>query len=273
MSGPRRIWRRSWAGCRWRWSRPLPTSWPPGPPWPGTGRGSRIGARTCWPRRNPGAPGGCGGHLGLGLIPASAGQPGRGLFQLIADAYTEDDTYGPEHPATLVARGSLAYWTGDAGDAAGARDQCAALLPVVERVLGAEHPVRPWQPGRLDRGGGDAAGARVLGTDHPYTVETRVRLAGWTGTAGDAAGARDQFAAPLPIQERVSGPEHPDTLRVRANLARFTGESGDAAGARDQLAALVPILERVSGPEHPATLATRGNLARWTEKAEGEEGA
>ena len=37
---------------------------------------------------------------------------------------------GPEHPDTLTARGNLALWTGEAGDAAGARDQFAALLPI-----------------------------------------------------------------------------------------------------------------------------------------------
>ena len=44
-------------------------------------------------------------------------------------------------------------------------------------------------------------------------------MARWTGEAGDAAGARDQFAALLPIVERVLGAERPDTLIVRANLA------------------------------------------------------
>jgi hypothetical protein len=85
---------------------------------------------------------------------------------------------------------------------------------------------------------------------------------------GDAAGARDQFAVLLPINERVSGAEHPDTLTTRGNLARWTGEAGDAAGARDQFAALLPIRERVLGPEHPDTLATRASLARWTRQAE-----
>jgi hypothetical protein len=47
---------------------------------------------------------------------------------------------GPEHPDTLFARGNLAYWAGEAGDAAGACDQYAALLPIRERVLGPEHP-------------------------------------------------------------------------------------------------------------------------------------
>ena len=64
----------------------------------------------------------------------------RDLFQLIADAHTGSDAYGPEHRDTLAARNNLALWTGEAGDAAGARDQFAALLPVSERVLGAEHP-------------------------------------------------------------------------------------------------------------------------------------
>ena len=59
---------------------------------------------------------------------------------LIASGYGEDDAYGPEHPVTLIARGNLARWTGEAGDAAGARDQYAALLPIMERVLGPGYP-------------------------------------------------------------------------------------------------------------------------------------
>jgi len=165
----------------------------------------------------------------------------RDLFQLIADAYSEDDAYGPEHRHTLAARSELARWTGEAGDAAGARDQFAALLPVEERVLGPEHPL---------------------------TLTTRDDLAEWTGRIGDAAGARDQFAALLPIREQVLGAEHPDSLITRNNLARWTGDAGDAAGARDQFAALLPIRERVLGPEHPHTLSTRNNLAYWTELAD-----
>jgi hypothetical protein len=47
-------------------------------------------------------------------------------------------------------------------------------------------------------------------------------LASFTGAAGDAAGARDQYAALLPVRERVSGAEHPDTLTARASLASWT---------------------------------------------------
>lgn len=46
----------------------------------------------------------------------------------------------------------------------------------------------------------------------------------WAGDAGDAAGARDQFAALLPVRKRVPGAEHPVTL-TRGNLARWTGKA------------------------------------------------
>ena len=47
---------------------------------------------------------------------------------------------GPEHQDTLAARHTLALWTGEAGDPAGARDQFAALLAIRERVSGARDP-------------------------------------------------------------------------------------------------------------------------------------
>jgi hypothetical protein len=82
--------------------------------------------------------------------------------------------------------------------------------------------------------------------------------------AGDAAGARDQYAAALPIIERVQGPEHPDILKARVDLARWTGVAGDATGARDQYAAVLPVIERALGPGHPESLAARHEFAYWT---------
>jgi hypothetical protein len=105
---------------------------------------------------------------------------------------------------------------------------------------------------------------RVLGAEHPDTLITRGHLARWTGDAGDAAAARDQYAALVPICERVFGAEHWETLAARGNLANYTGEAGDAAGACGQYAALLPIFERVLGPEHLDTLAVRDHLASWT---------
>ena len=64
---------------------------------------------------------------------------------------------------------------------------------------------------------------RVLGAGHPATLTARANLASWTGQAGDAAGARDQYAALVPVMERVSGAGHPYTLTTRGNLAYWTG--------------------------------------------------
>ena len=203
----------------------------------------------------------------------------RDLFRLIAGAYQEDEAFGPEHRDTLAARTALARWTGEAGDAAGARDQLAALLPVEERVLGPENPDTLTARAALARWTGEAGdppGARdqcaaslaireqVLGPAHPDTLTGRAALAYWTGEAGDPAEARDQIVALLPVQERVLGSEHPDTLTARANLANWTGQTGNVTGARDQYAALLAIREQVLGPEHPDTLTARANLAYWT---------
>ena len=210
----------------------------------------------------------------------------RDLFQLIVDAHNKDDTYGPEHQDTLIARATLAYWTGQAGDAAGARDQYAALLPIEERVLGPEHPETLTTRANLARYTGEAGDAvrardqyaallplreRVSGHGHPDTLTDRSNFARWTGEAGDAVGARDQFAVLLPMRERVLGPEYPDTLATRDQLASWTGKAGDAVRARDQLAALLSIRERVLGPEHPHTLTARHELAYWTGQAGGTD--
>ena len=92
-------------------------------------------------------------------------------------------------------------------------------------------------------------------------------VAAGLGPPGDAAGARDQFAALLPIMERVIDAEHPGTLTTRGDLANWTGEAGDPAGARDEFAALLPVRERVLGAEHPDTLWARADLASWTGQA------
>jgi serine/threonine protein kinase len=189
--------------------------------------------------------------------------------------------------ADLADREARARSTGRQGDPAGARDQLAALLPVRERVSGAEDPetltVRAGLALWTGRAGDPAAARdqlaallpareRVSGAEHPHALTVRHNLAFWTGQAGDPAGARDQFAALLPARERVSGAEDPETLNARYNLAFWTGQAGDPAAARDQFAALLPVRERALGASHPDTLATRRELTRWTSKAAGRAG-
>jgi hypothetical protein len=185
-------------------------------------------------------------------------------------------------------RNGLATWTGRTGDAAGAREQSAALLTDVLRALGPNHPYTLSRRGNLAHWtgmGGDAVDARdqfaalvgdelrALGPDHPITLKARIDLAGWTGKAGDAVGARDQFAALLSDQLRVLGPDHLDTLVCRSNLADWTGEAGDPVGARGQYAALLSDQLRVLGPDHEQTLKSRSDQGYWTGKAGDPVGA
>ena len=140
---------------------------------------------------------------------------------------------------------------------------CSGYFPSAELVLEtgdpaaaaarAEELLVSWEPAPEDQD----------------TLASRASLAHLTGKAGDAAGARDRFAALLPICERVLGPDHPDTLTTRASLAHWTGMAGDAAGARDRYATLLPIRERALGAEHPDTVVTHSNLLGWTDAAEG----
>src|SRR5215472_4013719 len=163
------------------------------------------------------------------------------LIQRVLAALRDREEVGHKpQEGELRSRIERARWTGETGDAAGARDQLAALVPTVERMLGPEHP---------------------------ETLTARSSLAHWTGRAGDAAAARDQLAALVPVVQRVFGPEHPETLTSRRYLAHWTGRAGDGAAARDQHAALVRAYEQVRGPEHPETLSVRSNLAVWTEDA------
>ena len=87
------------------------------------------------------------------------------------------------------------------------------------------------------------------------------------------AGARDQFAALLPVRERVLGPEHPDTLTARAQprpLDRGGGGCGRGAGPVRRAAARP---RAGPGPEHPDTLSARVSLAYWAEKVGGGHGS
>jgi Tetratricopeptide repeat len=152
---------------------------------------------------------------------------------------------------------------------------CAVLLPHTQTALADDSDGMAWIANYLGSSGNYRAARdlqrrvvvareRILGPEHPRTLDASDDLATWTGEAGDVAAARDQFVALVPIHERVLGPEHPQTLAVRASLARWTGVAGNPDAARDLYAALLPVYERILGPEHPRTLDASDDLATWT---------
>ncbi|WP_082373159.1 NB-ARC domain-containing protein [Nocardia sp. NRRL S-836] len=75
-----------------------------------------------------------GNSLGDGGLVTEA----RDHFLLLHTTATQ--RLGPDHPDTLIIRGDLAYWRGEAGDPAGAAAAFAELLTDQLRVLGSDHP-------------------------------------------------------------------------------------------------------------------------------------
>ena len=122
---------------------------------------------------------------------------------------------GPEHPDTLTARANLAHWTGAGGGCGrGPRPvrRAAARARAGPGPRAPRDPGRPRQPRPLDRAGGGcgrgprpvrraAAGPRAgPGPRAPGHPDRPRQPRPWTGQAGDAAGARDQYAALLPVE-------------------------------------------------------------------------
>lgn len=180
---------------------------------------------------------------------------------------------------TLVARGSVAYWTGQSGDARTALGLFGALLLDRQRVLGFDHPdtlitrnniaVLTGECGARGRALALCIAAlpdlqRVLGGNHPDTLATRNNIAGWTGECGDGGRALALFEALLVDRQRVLGSDHPDTLNTRHNIAYWVGQCGDAKTALALFEALLPDLQRVLGGDHPLILTTRNNIAAFT---------
>ena len=203
----------------------------------------------------------------------------RELSRQILDA--REPVLGPEHPRTLSASSSLAFWTGRAGDEALARDQFAALLaspeastrPRAPRALCTLAPTSPASPESQETP--PVPGTRTRSccqSGSEYSAQST--LTHWQPWATSLSGPErretrpvpgTRSAALLPVRERVLGPEHPEHPRRPRRprpLHRRGGRRGRSPGR--SFAGLLPVRERVCGPEHLETLATRGDLAGWT---------
>ncbi|WP_223291860.1 tetratricopeptide repeat protein [Defluviicoccus vanus] len=186
--------------------------------------------------------------------------------------FTARGRLGPSASLTLTAR----YWHTAALSFLGrydeALDAVEALLPLEERVKGAEHPntlnTRYLRASILhDLGRSDEAldaveallplFERVEGAEHPDTLTTRYLGASILRDLGRSDEALDAVEALLPLHERVKGAEHPDTLSTRGLRASILRDLGRSDEALDAVDALLPLAERVKGAEHPDTLSTR----------------
>ena len=70
---------------------------------------------------------------------------------------------------------------------------------------------------------------RVLGDEHPDTLNTAGNLALSCSEQGKYAEAEALQREVLAVQKRVLGAEHPDTLRTAGHLAESCSEQGTHA--------------------------------------------
>ena len=103
---------------------------------------------------------------------------------------------------------------------------------------------------------------RLLGADHPDTLNSRDNLADAYREAGRATEAIPLHEQTLAARQRLLGPDHPHTLTSRDNLALAYREAGRATEAIPLHEQTLGARDRALGPDHPHTLTSRDNLAR-----------
>ena len=150
------------------------------------------------------------------------------------------------------------------------------LLPVEEKVLGAEHPsvltTRNNLAAAIHRQGKHAEAEamyrevlpmeeKVLGAEHPNVLSTRNNLALAINNQGKYAKAEAMYREVLRMLERVLSAEHPSVLTTRNNLAAAIHRQGKHAEAEAMYREVLPMEEKVLGAEHPDVLTTRRDLA------------
>ena len=102
---------------------------------------------------------------------------------------------------------------------------------------------------------------RVLGREHPDTLNSVNNLAGPYEAQGRYGEAEPLYKRGLAASERVLGKEHPDTLNSVNNLAFLYQAQGRYGEAEPLYKRALEGYERVLGREHPDTLNSVNNLA------------
>ncbi len=191
----------------------------------------------------------------------SAGQVQEAIPLFERTLTEQERALGPDHPGTLVSRHNLASAYESAG-------RLVEAIPLYERIFtDIERAAMACESaGRVD----DALPLyervltdreRVLGPDHPHTLDSRHNLAHTYRSMGRVEEALPLYERLLTDHERVLGEDHPDTLTSRNNLAYTYTSAGQVQNAIVLFERTLTDRERVLGPDHPHTLVSRHNLA------------
>ena len=131
-------------------------------------------------------------------------------------------------------RNDFAMTLYDQGHLAEAEAEHRALLPLLERIAGAESA---------------------------QALNNRENLARVMYSRGRHAEAEAEHRALQPIVERVFGPEHPQTLTNRMNLPMPWRPWANPPRQKRRISAVLEIKSRVFGPEHPRYHSESGSTS------------
>jgi len=136
-------------------------------------------------------------------------------------------------------------------------DELAALNQQVERLHG---QAKYAEAGALAEQV-LATSERVLGPEHPGTLESVNNLAALYQAQGRYGEAEPLFKRALAARERVLGTEHPGTLTSVSNLARLYESQSRYDEAEPLYQRALAGSQRALGPEHRHTLTSVNDLA------------
>ncbi len=102
---------------------------------------------------------------------------------------------------------------------------------------------------------------RVVGREHPDTLQSVNNLAALILSKGDYAAAEVLFRTALDVSDRVLGKEHPYTLISVNSLAALLHHKGDYAAAEPLYRRALETSDRLLGMNHTDTLSVVNNLA------------
>ncbi len=196
---------------------------------------------------------------GLGQLPA-AGQAAVTLLEAWARDLDVARNHRaardlPEQVAALL--GHAAIPTGMAGERLTRgllRLRFLALHHLVELGDSASQAVVVGEPLAADL-------ERMLGPEHPDTLDVRNDLATAYLAASQTTEAVEVFERTLVGRERTLGPDHPDTLTSQNNLAAAYQDVGRIAQAIMLLRLTLTAREQLLGASHPDTLNSCDALA------------
>jgi tetratricopeptide (TPR) repeat protein len=187
------------------------------------------------------------------------------------------DTYGVDHPRTLLAQGDLARALKAIGRNAAAREFEEHVLDARLRLLGADHLDTLTAKNNLAatlHSLGDVrrasqlhrqvleARTQLLGRDHPHTLFSLNNLGAALTELDELSEAERVLEEAADRRRKVLGADHADTLTAESNLIAVLLRLDQTARARQLAESVMRARTRVLGESHPRTLYSAASLGR-----------